>query len=352
MSESGDYDPGPWTGHDFSTARVKYDSHVGRSYSQAVSSRKKTEDLVPPFIETNSPTPLVIVVDQTGSMGDWPATMFSKLPYLEHEAKDYLGAATEISFAAIGDANNGEDYPLQCRPFDKGPALATRLSELVIEGKGGGDTHETYELAALYYARNVRAPNMRTTSDTTHHTDRFSMLDSMVRPKAPRGMIIFIGDEEPYASVRPEVAKRYGHIDLPGDIDVETIFEELKQKFSVYAVLKPYNGSWEKRTTLDNRIYNKWCDLIGKEHIALLSHPERVVDVIFGLLAEERGRFSDYMKEIEERQSDDKTKIDIVYKSLSTVHDFNKPTTVEPAVAGGSTLHISLDDDSEGDDLA
>ena len=30
MSESGDYSPGVWAGHDFSSARRTYDSHVGR----------------------------------------------------------------------------------------------------------------------------------------------------------------------------------------------------------------------------------------------------------------------------------------------------------------------------------
>jgi hypothetical protein len=29
-------------------------------------------------------------------MGDWPATMFSKLPYLENEGKEYLGEDFEI----------------------------------------------------------------------------------------------------------------------------------------------------------------------------------------------------------------------------------------------------------------
>jgi hypothetical protein len=83
MSESGDYSPGVWKGHDFASARRSYDAYVGRSYGDAVSAGKGTKDLIAENVETKSSAPLVIVVDETGSMGDWPATIFSKLPYLD-----------------------------------------------------------------------------------------------------------------------------------------------------------------------------------------------------------------------------------------------------------------------------
>lgn len=91
MSESGDYNPGVWKGHDFASARRTYDAHVGRSYGDAVATGKGTKDLIAEDVKTDSTAPLIIVVDETGSMGDWPATMFSKLPYLENEGKEYLG---------------------------------------------------------------------------------------------------------------------------------------------------------------------------------------------------------------------------------------------------------------------
>ena len=86
MTESGDYDPGPWRGHDFGSARRTYDVHVGRSYDDALSKRKSLEDVLPDKISTESTSPLVIACDVTGSMGEWPSVMFSKLPYLELES--------------------------------------------------------------------------------------------------------------------------------------------------------------------------------------------------------------------------------------------------------------------------
>ena len=69
MSESGDYSPGVWAGHDFSSARRAYDAHAGRSYSDAVTAKKVTKDLIAENVTTNSTAPVIIVTDQTGSMG-------------------------------------------------------------------------------------------------------------------------------------------------------------------------------------------------------------------------------------------------------------------------------------------
>jgi len=81
MSESGDYNPGVWSGYSFTKARKTYDEHVGRSYGDAVKRNKSVTNLIPKSLATNSESPLVIACDVTGSMGSWPATMFSKLPY-------------------------------------------------------------------------------------------------------------------------------------------------------------------------------------------------------------------------------------------------------------------------------
>src|SRR5688572_23606549 len=138
MSEAGDYDPGPWKGYDFKDARKTYDVHVGRSYDDAKKKKVNVDELVPASIDTDSDYPLVIVCDVTGSMGEWPAVMFSKLPYLDLEGKEYLGPNMKISFAAVGDVYT-DKYPLQVRPFAEGTELEKELKSLVIEGNGGSN---------------------------------------------------------------------------------------------------------------------------------------------------------------------------------------------------------------------
>ena len=142
MSEGGDYVASSWDhGHDFSDARNSYERHAGRSYEAAQAEGRTHKDLCPLTISTQSSCPLILNIDQTGSMKDWPATIRSKGPFLAHEVKkEYLGEDAEISFGATGDARHTEDYPLQVRPFVKATNAAMKgpLEELVMEGKGGG----------------------------------------------------------------------------------------------------------------------------------------------------------------------------------------------------------------------
>jgi len=316
MSESGDYSPGVWSGHDFASARKAYDSHVGRSYSDAVTAKKATKDLIAKDVKTNSTAPLIIVIDETGSMGEWPKIMFSKLPYLEHETKEYLGDDAEFCFMAIGDAHNGETYPLQVRPFAKGLELKTRLEELVIEGNGGGQGTETYELAALFAAENISMP------------------------KAIKPIIIFIGDEMPYSTIGFAEAQDLCGITLEKTLTTQAVFEKLKQKMAVYFIQKSYgsgSGSANHISEDDRRCHDSWAKLVDEDHIAVLPSADRVVDVIFGILAKETGRIAYFEQELEDRQLKDKDgtkKVDMVYKSLVTIHQI--PDAARAAVKDGT----------------
>ncbi|OGZ08536.1 MAG: hypothetical protein A3C93_03940 [Candidatus Lloydbacteria bacterium RIFCSPHIGHO2_02_FULL_54_17] len=324
MSESGDYTPAPyWSDHkSFKTARAHYDTKAARSYDDAVSDGKTLKDLIPASVTTESSAPLVIVTDETGSMGEWPAVIFSKLPYLEHEAKEYLGDDVEISFAAIGDAHTGsEKFWLQVRPFAKKKAIKTELEKLVIEGAGGGQVSETYEMAALYYARKCEMP------------------------KAIKPIIIFIGDEKPYDMIAKEHAKMVG-VSGESRIATKDVFEELKRKFSVYLILKPYEGGSSNTMGSVNRgIRAAWAELVGEDHIADLPSADRVVDVIFGILAKETAKVPYFVEELKDRQLKDKggaAKVETVMKSLKTIHAaLPAPDTKKGAGSGKSQLHTT-----------
>jgi len=307
MSETADFDPGHWRGHDFSSARKAYDIHVGRSYGDAVTSGVKMEDLVPETLTTDSPAPLVILCDVTGSMGEWPATIFSKLPYLELEGQEYLGKDMEIAWGAIGDAQCGDRYPFQMRKFTKGTELKDELQKLVIEGGGGGGMRESYELAALYCARNVNMPN------------------------AISPICIIIGDEGFYDIVNKEDAKKFSFASLQSRMTGKEVFEELQRKFSVYLIRKPYgrvvkktDGSYDfssfgdGMSANDRTIYKQWQEILGPDRIVMLPEAGRVVDVIFGILAKETDRVDYFKEELSDRQKPDQVKT--VMKSLETVH--------------------------------
>ncbi len=298
MSESGDYTPGPWSDSSSSSSSYNYSNfkdatsvYDNKRKDDAIAPKKSTSlsALAPPFIETKSESPVPIIIDCTGSMGVWTSKIFGKLPFLDRGSEFYLGPTVEFAFTACGDANS-DKQPVQIQKFGRGLELADNLKNLYIEGNGGGQMHETYELHALYMARNCKIPNATTP------------------------ICIFIADEAPYTSVNRDQAAEYAKVDLPRNLPTSDVFRELKEKFSVYVILKRYDGSEREIRA----IYDAWESLVGADHIAHLDDPNRVVDVIFGIFAKETGKIKDFVKEIEGRQTSAQVKT--VYTALRTIH--------------------------------
>jgi hypothetical protein len=241
-------------------------------------------------------------------MGAWPATIFSKLPYLDHEMKkEYFGDGAEICFAAVGDAFS-DKYPLQAGEFSSGADMKKRLEALVIEGGGGGSGSESYELAALYFARNCEMPM------------------AMRKP-----IFIMIGDEMPYDTISPDIGERYAHTASPKMITVQDVFRELADKYSVYYIRKPFGSERDGEVSPHHKM---WTSLVGDDRVVYLPEAERVVDVIFGIFAREAGKIDYFTKELTDRQRPDQVKV--VMKSLATVHAAMPPKKLGK---GASTLH-------------
>lgn len=262
MAEDSDYSPGNWSGHNFgSSVRSAYAAAAPARIQEAA--RTPNKKVVPQQVSTQATAPLVVAVDVTGSMGVWPATIFGKLPYLDIEGRSYLGADMEISFAAVGDYE--DKWPIQVQPFTSGVALRPALSEILIEGGGGGNMTEAYELTASYYANKCA-------------------LKDEAKP-----IIVFVADEGLWPSIGTD-AHKYG---LPHQSTAQ-IFKDLQKNFAVYLIYKRYRYA-------DTR--PQWVRMVGEDHIADLEDPDRVIDVIFGILAKETGKVDYFRREIEGRQT-------------------------------------------------
>lgn len=299
MSESGDFSPGTWAGFDFKRERHHYDTHVGRSYEDATTQGTTPHDLLPKTLASLSESPVVVILDHTGSVGDAPSTIRSKLGYLTLEGREYLGPSMEVCAAAVGDIRS-DNYALQARPFAHDTEMRERFDELVFE-KGGGDTYEeSYEVAGLYFARQVSILN------------------------ATKPVLIFIGDEIPHTGVTKADAKRFAHVVLKEPrITTEEIFEELTQKFSVYFIQLPYFQADDFSGEVSQNVYKRWVGLLGKDHVAQLVDANRVVDVIFGIFAKETGRVAYFNDELKGRQKTGQVKT--VHAALTTIHHGEAP---------------------------
>ncbi|MBW8804457.1 MAG: hypothetical protein JF587_11485 [Catenulisporales bacterium] len=209
------------------------------------------------------PTSLAISVlfDVTGSMGGVPRVLQTKLADLHGLLlrKRYVDHP-QIMFGAIGDAYS-DRVPLQIGQFESDNRMDAQLGEIVLEGGGGGQMRESYELAMYFMAR---------------HTS----LDCHEK-RGKRGYLFLIGDEMPYPSVNPQhvsqVLGRRSDRGRPGEwpgerpgrggapvASVEEVVRELTRKFDVYYIL-PEGSSYVG----NDEVLGTWRALLGQNVIQL-----------------------------------------------------------------------------------
>ena len=96
-----------------------------------------------------------MLFDVTGSMGSVPRTLQAKLPQLLGLLlrKNYA-EHPQIIFGAIGDATV-DRAPLQIGQFESDNRMDGDLERILLEGGGGGQKTESYELAMYFMARHT-----------------------------------------------------------------------------------------------------------------------------------------------------------------------------------------------------
>jgi hypothetical protein len=212
------------------------------------------------------PTSLAISVlfDVTGSMGGVPRVLQTKLADLHGLLlrKGYVDHP-QIMFGGVGDAYS-DRVPLQVGQFESDNRMDDQLGEIVLEGGGGGQMRESYELAMYFMA---------------HHTS----IDCHEK-RGKRGYLFIIGDEMPYPNVNPQQVSR---VLGPGDGDgragrggggtgrrpgrgthpttpIEKVVRDLTRKFDVYYIL-PEGSSYAG----NDEVLGAWRALLGENVIQL-----------------------------------------------------------------------------------
>jgi hypothetical protein len=277
-----DFDADAGKGYSFHDARKSYDDiAVAKTASEAFFTYRSG------FLQTEALYPIVVGIDTTGSMEEWPKIFFDKLPLLYKEAVKYFPEC-EISFQAINDFHSdGADVALQPAPFGKGPQLDELIGQLYPYGGGGGQVKESYEMFAAYNSF-LKAPK------------------AIIKPIA-----IILGDEAPYDEVPAEVCAYY-KLSKGEAVPARTVFEKLHQKCDVFLVRKPYYETKKEEAP----IIKKWREmaLIPAERILNIKDPKRVVDVILGVLGILTGKVELFEQELVERQNP--TQVNEVLNSL------------------------------------
>ncbi|MET7395895.1 hypothetical protein ABZS66_20605 [Dactylosporangium sp. NPDC005572] len=187
---------------------------------------------------------IAVLFDVTGSMGSVPRVLQQKLPQLLGLLlrKGYC-TDPQILFGAIGDATC-DRAPLQVGQFESDNRLDEDLGRFLLEGGGGGQMTESYELAMYFMAR---------------HTG----IDCYEK-RGRRGYLFIIGDEQAYRKVKPDEVEHVIGDKLAEPIALRAMVDELRQMYDTYYIL-PAGASYAGNST----ILDFWRNLLGQNVIEL-----------------------------------------------------------------------------------
>ncbi len=206
--------------------------------------------------------PILVGLDVTGSMGFIP----------EHLVKgglgDLMGQLMErkpvvdphLLFMGIGDAVAHDSQPLQATQFESDERIAQQLTDIYLEGGGGGNNMESYDLAWAFAA-------WRTRSDAWEKRQAL-------------GYLFTIGDEPHPHTTSENYMKRVFGNDSPGTPTPGSLLKAAQERYRVFHIIVE-EGDYA-RHSLD-RVKKSWKEHLQKRALSISDHryiPHLIVSVI------------------------------------------------------------------------
>jgi len=183
--------------------------------------------------------PVIVALDVTGSMGSVPNFLVKDgLPLIMDKVIQGGEKDPQVLFLGIGD-HECDSSPLQVGQFESSDELLDKwLTDVYLEGGGGGNEGESYSLAWYFAA---------------FHTST----DSFEKRKK-KGYLFTIGDEPVLRELPASNLKR-----IMGDGQYENfsssqLLERARETFNVYHIHVKETGAGSRQETIDG-----WKQLMG-----------------------------------------------------------------------------------------
>ncbi|PCI39586.1 MAG: hypothetical protein COB50_00895 [Thiotrichales bacterium] len=234
----------------------KANSMCGEFDPRAVSTRfSKTG----PFNEFKDVITILVGLDVTGSMGKIPKNLVTgKLGSLMVDLQKTFNRPNEnlqISFAGIGDAKTDRS-PLQVTHFESDNRFAQQLPKIWLEGRGGANGAESYNLL-WYYAANKTHLNY-------------------VEQAKRKGILITVGDDNVHPSLTASEIKRCLDPKYDGgNLSNEVLLNAVREQYDVYHIVvtdgTAYGYDFPKRANKSHKQKKaeaaQWVKLLGPENV-------------------------------------------------------------------------------------
>jgi hypothetical protein len=211
-------------------------------------------------------TPIILAVDVTGSMGIL-ATHIAKnaLGFLVREIYDRVPITDpHVLCAAVGDGYT-DQAPLQVTQFEADVVLADQLERLWIEGNGGGNGGESYNLVWYFAANHTK-------------TDSFTK-------RGKKGYIFTVGDERVHDRITPQMVKDvFGDAStVEADITTKDLYTMVAREWEVFHLVVE-----ESSTSGYQRSLEAWRGILGERALRLTDHT-KLAEVIVSTIQVNEG---------------------------------------------------------------
>lgn len=195
-------------------------------------------------------TPIIVAVDNTGSMGMLAETLI----------REGLGVLIEeiiarkpvpdphVMFMAVGDAWC-DRAPLQVTQFETDLRLAEQLSDFWIEGGGGGNSYESYNLPWYFAATHTKC-------------------DSILK-RNKKGYLFTVGDEPPPPKLLAEHVKELLGGGLQRDMSSRDLLAMASKTWDIFHIMVE-EGSYYSHHGKETK--HQWQQLLGQRAIGLSDH--------------------------------------------------------------------------------
>jgi hypothetical protein len=197
--------------------------------------------------------PIVVGLDQTGSMGQIPIIVQTKLGGLFGliQRKGYA-TDPQILLGAYGDTHS-DKLPLQVSQFESDNRIDENLDNLFLEGNGGGNGGESLSLL-WYYVIN--------------HT----VTDAWEK-RGKKGYAFFIADEITHQLTPQDITRHIGEQPI-GNIDNVSLAKALLEKWDAYMLVIRNSSSHMQ----GSEAFYK--NLFGAERVLMVEDPAAITETI------------------------------------------------------------------------
>lgn len=250
---SGRWSPDDWTVYSSTTRAKSVDAVFTTKYGMKDSLNPSGVAVRESRDSADNPnsTAMIVGLDVTGSMGRYAKAISTEsMGILFQEIFDRKPITDpHLMFMAIGDANC-DTAPLQVSQFEADNRIIEQLTDMWLEGGGGGNTFESYNLPWYFAA-------MHTSIDC-------------FEKRGKKGYLFTMGDEEVPGPLTRDQIKRFIGDDVQADYTSEELLRMAQKTYHVFHVIIE-QGSHCCYGRLP-AVQKGWKDLLGQNVLSVSDH--------------------------------------------------------------------------------